>query len=108
MLPKKNRVDRKGVNLLFKEGKSLVSPILSFRFIIKSTKSPAQISFTTPKSIAKLAVIRNKLRRRGYTAVQKHLNNFPSGIMGVFVFRKYEDDVSKIEQDIKSFFNRIR
>ena len=106
MLPKKNRMDKKGIDLLFKEGKSIVSPNLTFKFLI--TKLPvSRISFIAPRAVAKLAVKRNLLRRRGYSAFKKHISQFPLGITGVFVFKKYQDDISVIENEIKNILDKI-
>lgn len=106
MLPKKNRVDKKGVDLIFKKGDFIASPSFTFKFI-KTSVSKKQISFIAPKSIAKLAVKRNSLRRKGYIALKKHLNQFPFGILGVFVFKKPEEDILKIENEIKKILNKI-
>ena len=123
MLPKKNRADTKAVKIIFKEGKFIVSPTLLFRFIIKSAKSIGQtygnshrsdlwadlpkISFIVPKSVAKLAVKRNLLRRRGYAALSKYLDQFPLGLVGVFVFKKYQEDILIIENEIKNILKKI-
>ncbi|MFZ1019929.1 MAG: ribonuclease P protein component [Minisyncoccia bacterium] len=108
MLKKKNRADKKEIDLLFKSGKFLNSPNLSFKFINSSRSDlDRRISFIAPKSAAKLAVKRNFLRRRGYDALKKYLDQFPAGILGAFVFRKYQDDVSIIENEIKNILSRL-
>ncbi len=106
MLPKKNRMNKKGIDLLFKEGKSVFSPNLTFKFLITKLPVP-RISFIAPKAVAKLAVKRNLLRRRGYNALEKYVNQFPIGLMGVFVFKKYQDDISVIENEIKNILDKI-
>ncbi len=107
MLPKKNRVDRKGVEKIFKEGEFLSSPNLSFKYV-KGVANERKISFVAPKSVAKLAVKRNLLRRRGYSALAKHLDQFPAGILAVFIFKKYQDDLSVLENEIKGAISRIQ
>jgi ribonuclease P protein component len=107
MLPKKNRADTKAVEKIFKEGKFVNSPNFTFKYILTGGSSAPRISFIAPKSIAKLAVKRNFLRRLGYTALQKHIGQFPSGLVGVFVFRKYQDDVLIIENEIKNILAKI-
>jgi ribonuclease P protein component len=106
MLPKKNRADKKGVDLIFKRGDFIVSPSFTFKFI-KTDSKRKQISFIAPKSMAKLAAKRNFLRRRGYIALKKYFNQFPFGILGVFVFKKAEEDVLKIENEIKNILSKI-
>ena len=105
MLPKKNRVNKKEIDILFKEGKSVTSPNLTFRFLIKKLPVP-KISVIAPKAVSKLAVKRNLLRRRGYAALEKHISKAPS-LFGVFIFKKYQDDVLIIENEIENIFNKI-
>ena len=59
------------------------------------------------KNIAKIAVRRNLLRRKGYTVLRKYINRFPIGITGAFIFKKYQDDMSRIEDEIKNILNKI-
>lgn len=106
MLPKKNRVTTKEVEDIFKRGSFLNSPNLTFKYLRNSTKV-VKISFIAPKSVAKLAVKRNLLRRRGYTALALELPLSPLGIIGVFVFRKYQDDIPTLSNEIKSIFAKI-
>ena len=107
MLSKKNRVDKKGVDLVFKKGGLINSPTFSFKFILDSSYFSPRISFIVSKKISKLAVRRNFLRRKGYLALEKHINKFPSGFLGVFVFKKAEENVLKIENEIKEILNKI-
>ena len=106
MLKKINRADKKTVEKIFKEGKFLNTLNLTFKFF-KTSQIGKKISVLVPKSVAKLAVKRNLLRRLGYKALEKHIEGFPSGIMGVFVFKKYQDDVSIIENEIKNVLAKI-
>lgn len=107
MLPKKNRADKKAVERIFKGGRVLNSPILTFKFVLNNNSTIPRISFIAPKNIAKLAVKRNLLRRLGYSVLKKYLKDFPAGIMGVFIFKKYQDDVSILENEIKNILNKI-
>jgi len=110
MLPKRNRVVKKEVDLIFKQGRFIASPNFTFKFVkipTSQTCGNARISFIAPKSVAKLAVKRNLLRRRGYSVLGKYIDHFPAGILGVFVFKKYQDDVSVIENEIKTILSKI-
>mgnify|MGYP001618293616 CR=1 FL=1 len=106
MLPKKNRVSTKEVELIFKKGSFLNSPHLTFKYL-KNSQKQIKISFIAPKSVAKLAVKRNLLRRRGYSALGGYIDQFPLGLIGVFVFKKYQDDISILENEIKNILNKI-
>jgi ribonuclease P protein component len=106
MLRKINRVSSKDVDLIFKIGRFITSPYFTFKFIINNDKN-RKISFICPKNVAKLAVRRNLLRRRGYTAMAKYVDLFPLGVCGVFIFKKYQDDLLVIEDEIKKVLNKI-
>ena len=106
MLPKKNRVNTKEVDQIFKEGRFLVSPSLTFKYF-KNNNKEIKISFIAPKNMAKLAVQRNFLRRRGYLVLGKNIKLFPLSITGVFIFKKYQDDVVILENEIKNILHKI-
>jgi len=86
MLSKKSRADRKTIEKVFKNGKFINSPNLTLRFIRTQEDFQPQISFISPKSSSKKAVVRNLLRRRGYAVLKRHLGLIPPGVMGAFVF----------------------
>lgn len=107
MLPKKNRADKKAVEKVFKEGKFLNSPNLTFKFTLTNNSAAPRISFIVPKTISKKAVSRNKLRRLGYAVLKNYINKFPSGLAGVFIFKKYQDNSFILEDEIKTIFDKI-
>mgnify|MGYP001560012475 FL=1 len=106
MLPKKNRADKKALNKIFKEGKFLNSPSLAFKYISTPAPEP-RLSFVVPKSVAKLATKRNTLRRRGYIALRAHIGSLQPGTLGVFIFKRYQDQVETLENEIKAIFHKI-
>lgn len=107
MLPKINRADKKTVEKVFSGGKFINSPFLTFKFILTKDPSPPRISFIVPKNVAKLAVKRNLLRRLGYNILKNYIEKFPSGIIAVFIYKKYQDDVSILENEIKNILSKI-
>jgi ribonuclease P protein component len=107
MLLKKNRADKKAVERIFKEGKFLNSLNLTFKFILSNDSTLPRISFIAPKNIAKLAVRRNLLRRRGYSVLKKYIYLLPTGLLGVFVFKKYQDNVLILENEIQTILAKI-
>jgi len=106
MLPKKSKLDKKTVEKIFKEGRFVNSLNLTLKFLILQEEN-RQISFIVPKNVAKLAVKRNLLRRKGYLALEKYFKNFPAGFLGVFIFKKYQDDILVLENEIKNIFSKI-
>lgn len=107
MLPKKNRANKNKVERVFKEGKFINSPFFSFKFVLNKLSRTRQISVVVPKSVSKLAVSRNKLRRLGYKSLEQHLPLFPIGIEGVLMFKKPNEDVLAIEDEIKHIASKI-
>lgn len=107
MLPKGNRADTKTVEKIFKGGRFLSSPNLTFKFILTNNYTVPRISFIVPKSVTKLAVKRNLLRRRGYSVLKKYINQFPVSLTGVFIFKKYQNDVLVLEDEIKDILSKI-
>jgi len=106
MLPKKNRAVTKDVEKVFKDGIFLNSSNLSFRYIKKGNSVP-RISFLAPKSVAKTAVRRNFLRRLGYKLLKEHFPLSPVGVVGVFVFKKYQEDALILTNEIKNILSKI-
>jgi ribonuclease P protein component len=107
MLPKIERVDRKLITQIFKEGRFFNSPSLTFRFLILEKSKNPRISFVVPKSTAKKATERNSLRRKGYQALKPLFKNVPSPLVGVFMFKKKEPDMAALEKEIKSILSKL-
>jgi len=106
MLPKKNRVDKKTIKKIFQEGVFVNSPNLTLKFL-KNKTGGKRISFIAPKSVARLAIQRNLLRRLGYNALTKQMDKLPAGLVGVFIFKKNQKDLLILENEIKNILNKI-
>ena len=119
MLPKKNRLDKKIVENIFKNGSFVNSSNLTLKFISNKNTTPPRFSFITPKTASKKAVVRNLLRRRGYTVLKKYFKNFHNGFVGAFVFGKESVEVFggrknktynpilNLENEIKNILSKI-
>ncbi len=107
MLPKKNRANKNKVERVFKEGKFVNSPFFSFKFILNKQSNTRQISVVVPKSVSKLAVSRNRLRRLGYQVLEQYLDLFPAGIEGVLMFKRINEDILAISNEIKQIASKI-
>lgn len=64
MLPKDLRVTTEVFKKVLKEGVSLHTPALSFRYYKETTHRPSRFSVFVPKKVLKKAVDRNRLKRR--------------------------------------------
>jgi len=107
MIPKRNRVDKKSVELIFKEGRFINSPNLTFKFIKKTGNTHPRISFIAPKSVAKKSTTRNLLRRRGYYSLKKHINKISPNIIGVFIFKNKKTPSNILESDISFILSEL-
>ena len=107
MLPKKNRISKKDVDFLFKNGKFVRVGDLSLRFFLDKTRFPPKVAFIAPKTITKKATLRNLLKRRARAVARKYVDSLPHGFSGVFLFRKYLDDSKIIENEIRKIISRI-
>jgi ribonuclease P protein component len=83
MLPKKKRITKEIFHQIMKNGKVFHGPFFTFYYI--NSISP-RYSFVVPKGVVKGAVLRNKLRRKGYN-IMLFLKNVKSG-MGIFFYKK--------------------
>ena len=77
MIPKKSRINREDFEKMMKMGRLCNGGLFSLRFL-KNTGKSTHFSVVVSKKVAKTAVLRNKIRRRGYSIfqkVQKELKN---------------------------------
>ncbi len=88
MLPKKRRIARQAFTEILTRGKRYNSPNLLLYVAESSPKEPSRFSFSVSKKVHKLAVDRNKYRRRGYSVVSQHVANARPGYLCFFVFKK--------------------
>lgn len=119
MLPKKNRVDKKLFAIILQKGKFVGSSNISLRFLFNKDAVSPRIAFVAPKNVAKKAVKRNLLRRRGYLVISKYLNKLPSSFFGIFFFgkkametfsgrkNKKNNPILDLENEIKQILSKI-
>lgn len=102
MTPKKNRVTKELFLSTMSEGKALFGSIFVFRYI---NQVKPQYSVVAPKSVAKLAVSRNKLRRQGYNAIRSFC---PKQGLGLFFYKKgsAKAEYADIKEDIGSLLKK--
>lgn len=100
MLPKKKRITKQLFQDIMQNGKVINDPFFLLRY--KVSKIP-QYSVVAPKSVAKQAVLRNKLRRQGYYV----LNQYPKlpSILGIFFYKKEAKNIDF--KDIKKSINTL-
>lgn len=104
MLPKNRRIERKFFNQTTNSGKRYNSESLVL-YVTKISQengtSPSRFAFSASKKISKLAVDRNKLRRRGYSVILRIINRIKPGYFCFFSYKKgYNTDFKMLEDEI--------
>lgn len=84
MLAKEHRINKGVFEAIMKEGKMVSSPLFTLRYM-PSVDNTVHFAVVAPKSIAKTAVLRNSLRRKGYVAVKPLLIK---PFIGVLFYKK--------------------
>ncbi len=104
MLPKKKRVTKNTFNTIMEKGSIVSGSFFILRYI---KENPSQCAFVVPKKIAKKAILRNSLRRKGYNIIRDYKLNLFSGL---FFFKKESINipVSELRNDINSILKRIK
>lgn len=77
MLPKSKRLTTEAFKEIIEKGRSIHSPFLILRVVLTNKNNRYGIS--VPKKVAKQAVLRNKIRRRIYTIIDKLSEKLKSG-----------------------------
>jgi|AntRauTorcE11897_2_1112592.scaffolds.fasta_scaffold01440_2 ribonuclease P protein component len=75
MLPKKQRLCTDEFDLVYKKGKNVNSSLGYFK--IRKNNDTKKISCTTSRKVTRKSVDRNRIRRRGYEAVQMFIDDIP-------------------------------
>jgi ribonuclease P protein component len=92
-----------------KEGSFASGSVFSFRYI--SQKVP-QYAFVAPKNPFKTAVLRNKLRRQGYSALRSLSTHqlYSKPLAGIFFYKKQTKlpTFQEIKTDIEAVLKKIR
>ena len=85
MLAQKYRFhSRGGVRFVFQKGKTIRTPILSLVYL-PNNRGYRRVAVVVSKKILKLAVGRNRIRRRVYEAIRLELENYQSPMDDIFV-----------------------
>ncbi len=94
MLPKHSRLTKQQIEKHLIKARRLKTS----RFLVLYTRIPQlrepQISFTVSKKVAPKAVLRNKLRRRGYDAVKSLIPSLSLGVLALISYTKADTTAS--------------
>lgn len=73
-----------------------------YSFHPEGSAAPSRFAFSASKKVASSAAARNKLRRRGYSIVTRHLKDVLPGYKAFFTFKKGSDaaDFDVLDKEI--------
>ncbi len=101
MLSKNNRIARSEVEAILKSRKFFQSPHLTLR--VGESGNSKKFAISVSKKVSKSAVERNKIRRRVYSAIRRHL---PTILPSLYFFSAKRDagkiKMENLEQEITS------
>ncbi|MDP3735263.1 MAG: ribonuclease P protein component [bacterium] len=108
MLPKKHRLTRAQVAEIVRRGTAFHSPHLTLR-VLPSPDGSYRFGFAAGKKVSRGAVGRNRLRRRGYGALERLLPASPPRLEGIFFFKPGSLALtpSELNVEIESLLKRI-
>lgn len=98
MLPQKNRIPKKEFPSFKNKGVRFLSP--SFTGTIYPSTAGSRVSVVVSKKTAKSAVLRNRLRRVFYAAVEKYIPAFTSSVL-IVLYPKKEAALEKTDDITK-------
>lgn len=101
MLPKEERVSKKLFDAAFKQSRAIHSPLWMVRVAPGPAGERSRFAIVSPKSVAKTAAERNRLRRAGYGIIAKHRSEILPGHVFLCFFKKeaIHADVDMLEDD---------
>ena len=110
MLPPKNRLRlQKDFKHIFKKGPTINSSALLIK-AIKNQKSENRFGIVVLNKISKKAVVRNKIRRRIKSWINKNNNNLKTSFDIIIITKKgiLEYDFSKTKLELDKIFHKAR
>ena len=101
MLPKNRRIKRGEFKDLLGGVRYNSTHFLVYIKTIEKTKL-SLFSFSISKKVCSKAVSRNRLRRQGYSVINKNIKNIKNGFMCFFLFKKgqYPMSFNVLEKEI--------
>jgi ribonuclease P protein component len=105
MLSKERRINKDLIKEVLDKGKRYNSPSFVM-YVYESPKEKSlansKFAFSASKKVASLAVLRNRLRRVGYSAIEGNLNKIKEGSLMLFSYKKIngKPNFKKIEEEL--------
>jgi len=96
--------------LLQNGAKTFKNKLFLLRFVVKNEpkNKESRFCFSVSKKIAKMAVLRNKLRRTGYQSLKEHLLKIKPEILAIFSFKEVPKNKEEIDQNLESILKESK
>lgn len=109
MLSQKNRITRKDFPAHSRQGFRVFSELFSGA-VYTSNEKEVRVSIVVSKKTAKLAVVRNRLRRVFYEAIKPYLKNISNGSLVVLYPKQasIKADFKVIESELESSLKKAK
>ena len=106
----KQKVTRDLFATVLAKGRIYHSPHLSFRIHTTSQEETSAFSFVVSKKVARLAVSRNRLKRRGRSVIKKIEHCIHKPYIGAFFFKKGSVKISfqELEEEILQLLKKAK
>lgn len=110
MLPKKDRINKKLFDEIFKNGKTYHSDSLYVKISKLQPEEESKFAFVTPAKFFKKAYERNKLRRQGYSVIKYNLKDIKKGFAIIFFLKKEIKDINfeKYKTEVENILNKVK
>lgn len=101
----------KQINLVYLKGKKVNKEDFSIKFLSFNSSKKIKIAVVVSKKVNKRAVVRNKIRRRLYSSLQKQIPNIPLGIglmLTVYNQSILDKKQTEIDETIQKIISEIK
>ena len=107
MLPKRSRLTKQNIESLKHARRSKSAHFLVIYGVYAETDGP-KVAFSASKKVAKGAVVRNRLRRRGYAAIEGLLPRFSAKTLVLIVYSTplLETPLEEMTAELDSVFKK--
>ena len=107
MLERKNRISKKLFDEVFRKGRVYPGNGVVCHVLI-STKEEKLFAVVVPKKVSKSAVSRNRIRRIGYSAIQKMLPEIEISVKCVCITKKIFKTRDEIIGSLEEVFTKAK
>ncbi len=108
MLPKTQRLTKRLIEEQMKHARRIQTAHFLVIYSPIEGQIPTKISLVVSKKVAKLAVVRNRLRRRGYSSIVPFLQKIQPGFLVLVQYKQLwmPENISDITEELSEAFKK--